>query len=710
MTPRQWVSRGPFYDPATEGPPIYAIAYHPTNPAIVYAATEQGVYRSQDGAETWQPRNGGLGGFGDLRVMDLTLAPNNPDHLFIATWGYGVMQSTDAGQNWTRLADPVPAAETAVDQAGLEAGLPLPPEVRAGGAGPVSYAPPAPVPPNKPLSEAFGSLRPAPDSHRPQPETIPSALSWRPVHDVAVNPANPNELFASYASHGLYRSLNGGVSWTQVTGAGTGTAWVYAFAPSNPQVRYASFDSGVYRSIDGGASYGPVTTGLGFGVTALAVHPANHSLVLAGASDGLYRTVNAGGQWDLVSGSLDDPTGFVSVAFAPSDPRIVYAGSYFWVYQSADTGATWENADTELDPFDLQGLAIHPSDPQIVLLGPASTPASGLTYRHLGGVYKQTSASAPFALKVSGMTDTFVLDVAQDPANPNIVYAATWGAGIFRSLDAGTTWSALYTWPYVYDIELVWDHNTVVLYAATFYSDVGILRSDDRGASWYETSYGYVSDISFDLVAIDGGPARLVAATYAGVQYSLDGGFSWTTAEGLNQGIVLDLCQFPGSGRMLAATYAGGLWASDNYGVAWHPSHAGVPSTTNHLYTYDLACATGTPGEAYAGGLQVYRSSDYGANWTVIGTGLANDYVRGLALSLGTRELLAGTNASGVFSLRLGASTWSRLAGSLVEDRVRSLGILGGGPPGRLLMGTNGAGTWDYLLAPLNVFLPVTRR
>jgi len=482
-------------------PQVIQILVDSSNPSIVYAGTNQGVYRSTDGGETWEPRNGGLGGYGDLVVSGIARHPTNPDILIIATWGYGLFQSTDAGRNWTRLTDPL-ATGTQV-AAALSSDLP---EVRAGG---YSYSWGMPEIPEtlseKPLtSSPTGLLRPRAEESSVDLQGLPRTLSWTPVRRVAINPGNANEIYACIdAGKGLYKSTDGGSTWSLVNlgppaGVITASARTYVFAPSNSNIRYASFGSweasgGFYCTTNGGSSWTEVGgSTITRTVIAVAIHPTNSNIVLAGTSGGgLYRSTDGGNSWTLVSGGLDDDT-FFSVAFAPSNPSIAYAGGGLWVYRSTDGGETWTNADSSFPTVYVEGLAIHPNQPDTVLVGANFYP--------WGGVYKRTSSGASFALKASGMNDTFVLRVEQDPNNSSVLYAATWGGGAFVSTNSGSTWSLLGGVPYIYDIEATRGPTCTIIYAATFYSDYGVLKRYMDGSSpWVEVSWGYDSDISFDI-------------------------------------------------------------------------------------------------------------------------------------------------------------------------------------------------------------------
>jgi len=705
-----WTKTGPMWNTANKlAPQVIQILIDPSNPNIVYAGTNQGVYRSTNGGETWEPRNGGLGGYGDLVVSGIARHPTNPDILIIATWGYGLFRSTDAGRNWTRLADPLASGTQAT--AALPPGLP---EVRAGG---YSYSwgmPEVPEPtPGKPFAPGTnGLLRPRSVEPFVDLQGLPRNLSWTPVRRVAIHPGNANEIYACIdAGKGLYKSTNGGSTWSRVNlgppaGVITASARTYVFAPSNSNIRYASFGSwdasgGFYRTTDGGSTWTEVGgSTITRTVIAVAIHPTNPNIVLAGTSGGgLYRSTDGGNSWTLVSNRLEDDT-FYSVAFAPSNPSIAYAGGDLWVYRSTDSGATWANADSSFPTVYIEGLAIHPNQPDTVLVGANFFP--------WGGVYKRTSSTASFALKASGMDDTFVLRIEQDPNNSSVLYAATWGGGAFISTNGGNTWSLLGGVPYIYDIEATRGPTCTIIYAATFYSDYGVLKRYIDGSSpWVQVSWGYDSDISFDIESLDGYSTNLLAATAWGVQYSADGGQSWTTANGLNGGVVLKLAVSPtASSNVLAATYGGGVWRSTNSGQSWSESSNGLPSSGGYSYVYDVAFApNGTT--AYAATYGVYKSTNSGQSWSTAYTG-ANDWFRALDVaSDGT--VVAGSSTKGVYFGLSNGTSWMQRNTGLTELRIRAVKALRNVSPLTAMAGTNGRSGWLYTLQ-LGAYLPLVLR
>ena len=696
-----WTWHGPSWNIAAGcAPQVWAIAMDPATPSVVYAGTVHGFYRSTDTGNTWQARNLGLEAYGGVNVVDMEIDPSNHQRLVIGTWGDGLFQSIDSGLHWTRLTDPLASLELQAFAAPNPVGPS--PDARQVRAGASSLTAPlgAADPPKQPLP--VGVMTPPHQlAAGDQVESLlglPGRLPWTPVRDVAMHPSNSSQIFACVDNgYGVFVSNNSGGSWSPVSNLPNESCRTYTFAPSNSLVRYASFGSwtttaGLCRTTTGGTSWTEVGSPEIQGtVIAVAIHPTNSNIVLAATSDyGLFRSSNGGDTWTCVSDSSSLPDAdFYSVAFSPSNPNIAYAGGLLWVYRSGDAGATWTNADASFPAYYVQGLAIHPSSSSTVLVGPAYFP--------YGGIYRRTSDTVSFALTASGMSDTFVLDIEQDPNDPNMLYAATWGAGVFRSDDGGTHWQHLFGVSFIHTLEATQGPTGTILYAgAGTTSGLGyILKSWDNGSSWVAVNAFYwgFSDNrdTLDIVSLDGGPDNLVAATINGPELSYDGGQTWSQASGLNQGLVLKLAQSPfDQNRLLAATYGGGIWSSTDGGASWSEASVGLDSQ----YVYDVAFAPWDPNTAYAASLGVYRTVNGGASWSL--SGLSGTYAQALdILGAPGYEVFAGTQSEGVYMAPERTDSWFELNTGLEEKRIRALNAL---DYDTLFAGTYGRGAWEYTI------------
>jgi photosystem II stability/assembly factor-like uncharacterized protein len=215
---------------------VLAIVIDPTTPSTLYAATYGGVFRSSDGAASWNAASTGLA---DLYVQALAIDPGVPATLYAGTPA-GVYRSTNAGATWTAtalvLADGPNVLECAVLMLAVD----------------------------------------------------PSAAVVAYTYISTFVP--PVSL--SYEAH-LQKSTDGGASWTPTeTGlGGNGFIKAIAFDPVTPTTRYVGGSGGISRSIDGGDTWTAYNAGLPAvtSVTALAIDPSRPSWVYAATSRGLER-------------------------------------------------------------------------------------------------------------------------------------------------------------------------------------------------------------------------------------------------------------------------------------------------------------------------------------------------------------------------------------------------------------------------------------
>ena len=271
-------------------------------------------------------------------------------------------------------------------------------------------------------------------------EGQPNQLDWTPVRRVAVQPGYPQTLYAAIDNgYGLYRSTNGGVFWEQMPfGIGSGRTIVFF----NSSIAIATFggwdgaqyaNGGIWRTGDGGNTWQDVGAGIANTVVAIAFDPTNSARIYATTiGAGIYRGDYSAGSvtWTQINTGLSDTT-IYSIAVAPSSTSVLYAGGFNWVYRSDNYGDSWVVADNAYPSYYTEAVAVHRTDPNTFYTGsqrPAWISPSGLT---AGGFYKSTAGAGDgnLVLKNIGMQETFVLDIAQDPLNSNILYAGTWGAG-----------------------------------------------------------------------------------------------------------------------------------------------------------------------------------------------------------------------------------------------------------------------------------------
>jgi photosystem II stability/assembly factor-like uncharacterized protein len=422
---------------------------------------------------------------------------------------------------------------------------------------------------------------------------------------------------------------------------------VAAFAPdpSEPGRIWAATEySGVYRTDNGGASWsyaGPAPgaadpSGLVLQFQAITVDPRDPSTVFAAGRYAIYETSDAGSSWrrlDLssVSSELGRYGGAVSVAVTGSGT--VYAAPLIFdpagglevsLIRSRDAGATWERVESGLENSEIDFLAAMPGSDRVLLAG-----GFDRIFRTEDGGDSWTKV-----LEVeSGYRNSSFL--AFDPANSNHVLAAVGPGALYRSTDAGKIWQKAPRAPVVSVLAFdPTDPSTV--YAAGQPGDpenlFNVFRSTDAGETWTQLP----SPLHF-LPQPHGAAARALLVLPAsgtvldsvpneGVYASSDGGQTWTSRS-LGLPGQSPLVAAAGGG-LLSISSARSIYFSGNHGRSWTllancSPYPLLPPSACTKSTNAFAVAPTAPPTLFYSGSDIHngftsRSTDFGASWTYV--------------------------------------------------------------------------------------------
>ena len=286
---------------------FHDLAADPSTPGVLYAASDDGVYKSTNGGRSWARSGTGLV---SLRVNTIAIDPKTPATLYAGVSPIDfnpqakVFKSTDGGANWGPL-----ASTESFQFVGFIAVDPVnPSNVYAyNGAGVVK-------------STDGGASWGAPGSNSPSAVT-----------SIVIDPSAPSTVYAS-DNTGVYKTTNGGASWTPVNNGLSAPVLVgrVAIDPAHPSTLYANTTAGVYKTTNGAASWAPSLSGAGAS-RLLVVDPSNTSTVYAyvAQSDGfsstffLYRTTDGGAHWLVLRGA--PTTQFTALAVDPFERTNLYA-------------------------------------------------------------------------------------------------------------------------------------------------------------------------------------------------------------------------------------------------------------------------------------------------------------------------------------------------------------------------------------------------
>lgn len=482
---------------------------------------------------------------------------------------------------------------------------------------------------------------------------------------LAVDPRFPETLYAG-TFDGVYKTSDGARSWRPLGGLPAETVLTLAVDPVDPDTVYAGVgDDSVYRSTDGGATWLAATAGLEEAIGlyyALAVDPADHRVVYAACGSGVYRSADSGAHWTDVTGDLPSPNGIHSLAI---DPRsgLLYAGAFDGVYRSADGGQHWMAPATAIQN-DVAALVVDPAVADRLYAG------------NNDGVVRSDDGGVTWREVNSGL-EGYVWSLAIEATGT--VYCGTSPLGVLKSSDAGESWSLsnLGLAATFISALAVDPTDSSVVYAGS--NDRLLFKTSDGGMSWERIAEpGHVEALAIDPET----PSTLYAGTWGTVFRSLDGGLSWTSSEPSDLLDVTSIVLDPADPSTLYAGSFTGAFVSRDGAETWQAT-----GFTDSVLA--LLIDPTRPYILYAGTSDgVWKTDDRGDTWTWAGKGLpAASGVTTLALDPSRPNILyAGGSFSGLYRSRDEGNHWSRIGSGLPPTNVTAL-LVDSSLPGRLYAG-----------------------
>jgi photosystem II stability/assembly factor-like uncharacterized protein len=687
-----WVSIGPskVTGGQTEGSPrgdvsgrVNSIAVHPADPNVAYACGAQGgVWKTTDGGASWTPLTDHLP---SLATGAVALAPSNPDVVYLGTgeanfsldsyWGAGLFRSDDAGATWAALGplDPNRASRNAASVAALAV-------------------------------------------HPSDPDVVLAAVGTF---------LQGNRLF----SGGVYRTADGGASWTRTLGPGMPPGAVVAsdliINPSDPNVVYAalgfvggSANNGIYMSTDGGVSFTKLLNGLpasNVGRINLALARGNTQVLYAAVQNsstdallGIWRTLDGGDSWasrNAVGASCSAQCWYdMALAVSPLDQNVVFFGGVK-LYRSTNGAGTFSAADASSGAtgglhVDHHALVFSASHPEQLWSG------------NDGGVWRTDAARASLPLDWVNRNGNLGLlqfqSVAVPPSDPNIAYGGTQDNGTNKY--TGST-----VWTHVDDgdggqtaVDFL-DPRTVY---HTFFN-VSFRRSDSSGAfgTWASKQTGLnTSDRSQFYVPVEmdpTNPAVLYLGTFR-LYRTQNRGDSWGTISGdltADPNLVATLTAIGVAKTDANVIYAGAsngrIQVTSNLGGAWADRTA--PPLPRRFLT-SIAVHPGSADVAYAafsgfddpntGAGHVFKTEDRGLTWTDTTGNLPDVPVSQVTIDPAAPQMIYLATDLGVYASTNGGGTWRRFASGFPNVAVFEVAVQ---QPNVLFAATHGRGMFQAL-------------
>lgn len=557
-----------------------------------------------------------------------------------------------------------------------------------------------------------------------------AGAGWRLVSDLGdfqrvdafvTDPSDPSVIYA-VTRRGILKSSDRGEHWISLGGVATGAL---AIAPSRLTTIYAvALDNGwLLRSEDGAVSWQSVGSHLPAGteVTSVAVQPDSESTVFVGTvGNGVLKTTDGGETWTAASGGLpstpQDRITFLACDFhTPAGLLAVVVGSSnrASLYRSSNGGTDWTEIPLPIAPESISCVALSRRDPALINL---TTGQVALRSTDDGAHWSMLPIPLP--------SNAWIRALAVDPADPAVLYAGiSGGTSVLKSTDGGEAWTPSASGIAGSSVKaLALGRGPDAMLRAlvqTARNGAELFSSEDHGGTWQ--SRGEVSLCGFPetMVVDPANPDIIYAGGSGGPVKSIDSGRSWASSkEGFDRVVswVHSLAIDPSNPRVLYAGSkrvldAGRWWGelvykTTNGAATWQVVSSNMPSdpisTTPRVNA--VAVDPRAPSTVYAGGTQLWRSTEAGRHWVALSAaGGAPLPVSAIAVDARGR---AFCSAGGVVARTTdGGSSWSRSfppggAEALALDPVNPDVIYAGGYGG-VSMSLNGGTTWTLMSAGL---------
>jgi photosystem II stability/assembly factor-like uncharacterized protein len=551
----------------------------------------------------------------------------------------------------------------------------------------------------------------------------PALMSGR-INDIEVHPTNHRIIYAGTAGGGVWKSGDGGATFSPVFDEHAQSIGVVKLDPKNPDEvvwvgtgetwtrNSVSVGNGLYKSKDGGNNWKEIP---GFEnserIASIVINPNNTDEVFVGVlgalwSDsedrGVYKTTDGGKTWNKVL-YVGPSTGVSDILMDPNNPNILYAsmwqfrrtawsfnsgGENSGLYKSIDGGKTWNKLTKDLPKGKLGriGIAMAPSDSKIIyaVIETGKKETNGL-WKTTDGAESWEHLNSDFGLTVRPF---YFSRITVDPKNPNVIVKGGLSGSISR--DGGKTFKNLGNMhsdihDVVFDI-----NNSDIMYAGT---DGGVYRSWNGGSV-----FEIVEDIpvsQFYQISVDDAEPYHV---YGGLQdngswygpSSAPGGVKARDWNSVGYGDGFRVLKHPTKNIIYSEMQgAENVWRYDvdrNRTTTVQPQQKKGEPKLRFNWNAPMAVSNFVPDRFYMGSQFLHRSDDMGDSWTIISPDLTTN----------DKSKQDQADSGGLSVDNSGAENYTTIF-TIAESPLDQNIIWVGTDDGNVQLTTDGGKTWNNL-------------
>jgi photosystem II stability/assembly factor-like uncharacterized protein len=655
--------------PAAPSGRIDDFAVFEKNPAIFYVGSATGgVWKTVNQGTTFTPV---FEGQSVSSIGDVTIAPGDPNVVWVGTgesnnrqsssWGDGVYKSADGGKTWKNM--------------GLKESRQIP------------------------------------------------RIVVDPIDNDVVYVAALGDLWKSGGERGIYKTADGGLTWTRVLEAGPdagGTDLV--MDPSNNKVLYAATyqrrraswgfngggpNSAIWKTVDGGRSWTKLENGIPVGDKGrigIDVYRRNPSIVYARIEHpkqgGVYRSDDGGASWSKMSSTNPRPMYFSQIRVDPNDEKRVWVGGT-QMHLSEDGGKTFNNNAAERIHVDFHAIWLDPNNSDHAMIG--GDGGVGVTwdrsktyvwlpnlpvaqfyhvsydnqspYTVCGGLQDNDSWCGPSQVRSRdgiGQDEWFTVQGGDgfvsliDPVDPRIIYAES-QEGFMARIDRTTNErKSIKPEAAFSDSTIRWNWDSPYLISphdpATIYAGGHRLyRSKDRGHSWAAISPDLSLGIKRDTVLLMGVKGKdITVAKNDGVN---DYGTLFTIAE--SRRVAGLLYTGTDDGQVQMSRDAGGAWTNLTARIPGAPHLANVSKVEPSKFADGTVYVTFDGHKVGDYGTYAFVSTDFGQGWkSIVGDLPRGQVVRTITEDVKNPDVLYLGTESGLWVSADRGKAWVKVGGN----------------------------------------------
>ncbi len=498
---------------------------------------------------------------------------------------------------------------------------------------------------------------------------------------IGFHPTDNNTLYVGAASGGVWKSTDGGSSWTPMSDdiEAIGISDIIVIPTSGDDLVYIAtgdrdasdtYSVGVLKSTDGGSTW--QTTGLSYTagqkrlVNRLLLDPTNNNTLYAATTDGLYKSTDAGVNWSFLTANV-----YIDMEFKPGTSNIIYGSTKQGdIYKSTDSGATWT---TSLNTSGHRTEIAVSADDATVVYAVMAASNSGLY-----GVYKSTDSGSSFSLIYdsdnllgwrcdgtdSGGQGWYDLCIAADPNDAGTVFLG--GVNTWKSTNGGSSWSINTHWSgtcwgsattvHADKHNLAFQNGSSTLWEC---NDGGLYSTTNSGSTWSHHTDGMVISQMYRL-----GVAQTTSAdVITGLQDNGTKALLTSTWNDVLGGDGMEcLIDYSDENVQYASLYYGAIyrttdhWSSSTQiddgisgNAAWVTPYVQDPNNSNTILV---------------GFQDVWKSTNQGNNWTQLST-WSGSTLRSLAVAPSNSNYIYAATTGTLYGTDDGGSSWSNITGSL---------------------------------------------